>query len=225
MSKSVPQLSALTTLADTDLLHVVSNSIDYKMTVSDFRTALNYASPKIYRALISQLDPVPSQTSGTVTVGTIWTITTFVAGDDFSNWELLSGTENTTGAVYRASTTAPTTWTNLSDLAYDGRPFIVSTNSLGAIDEYVNTIGALAWSYISTGYYALTLTAAFPENKVFIYPVEAVPPIAGRTYLTETVWWDADSIRLKTIRVVDGTTRTVTDVCLFKTAIEIHVYP
>lgn len=40
MSKSVPQLNPITTLVDTDLVHVVRSNIDYKMTAADLRTGL-----------------------------------------------------------------------------------------------------------------------------------------------------------------------------------------
>lgn len=223
MSKSVPQLGALSELSDTDLLHVVSNSIDYKMTVSDFRTALNYASPKIYDVLLDQAAPFTGLTASTTVVGRIYTVATYDAGDTFVGQETISGTVNTSGYVFRALTAIG--WTN-SQLDYDGAPYVVSTDSSDTVNPFINTLGGTpVWSYISTGYYAMTLAAAFPENKVSIYAVEAVPPVAGRTYECETAWWDADSIRLKTVRVVDGTTRTPTDVCLFKTSLRILVYP
>lgn len=180
---------------------------------------------KEYTVLLDQAAP-ETITSGTLRKGAIYTLTTFVAGDDFSNMELLSGTVNTTGSTFRAISDTPTVFTNSSTLDYAGEPYVVSTDADDEVNPFVNTLSDVpVWSYISAGYFALTLAGEFPENKVFIFPVEAVPPVAGRTYLAETIWWDADSIRLKTVRIVDGTTKTATDVCLFKTAFKIIVFP
>lgn len=49
--KSVPQLNALTTLADTDLFHINSSNIDYKMTGANLKLAINGTSSEtIYKA-------------------------------------------------------------------------------------------------------------------------------------------------------------------------------
>ena len=49
--KSVPQLNALTTLADTDLFHINSANIDYKMTGANLKLAINGTSSEIiYKA-------------------------------------------------------------------------------------------------------------------------------------------------------------------------------
>lgn len=39
-NKSVPQLDAVTTLADADLFHVVVSNVDKKITTENVRTAL-----------------------------------------------------------------------------------------------------------------------------------------------------------------------------------------
>lgn len=52
-------------------------------------------------------------TSGSLVNGINYTITAYVAGDDFSNIaSVVSGTINTTGCVFTATGTTPTTWTN-----------------------------------------------------------------------------------------------------------------
>lgn len=56
--------------------------------------------------------PPAAQTSGVLVIGVTYTITTFVAGDDFVN---VGGT-NVSGNVFVATGTTPTTWTNLSSL-------------------------------------------------------------------------------------------------------------
>jgi hypothetical protein len=72
-----------------------------------------------------------SQTSGTVTSGKRYKITSFVSGDDFTN---IGATANATGAVFTASGTTPTTWTNSStlvevttDLAYNADETAIQT--------------------------------------------------------------------------------------------------
>ncbi len=199
---------------------------------------------KIYKALLAQNAPVASQTSGTVPVGSIWTITTYMqtisgvninytdgeipivgdtmngnggqtglissvtsemdgttsvtfssstgdwstatsyvsstgsgpvnhviyTGDNFSNWTLLSGSANTTGAVYKATTSAPTDWSYGSDISYDGAPYVVSINANGVLGPIINTIGDIVWSYDGPGYFIGTLAGAFPEGKTILTP-------------------------------------------------------
>lgn len=62
------------------------------------------------------LVPPSAQTSGVLVVGVTYTITTFVAGDDFIN---VGGT-NVNGNVFVATGTTPTTWTNSSSLQASG---------------------------------------------------------------------------------------------------------
>lgn len=150
----------------------VSNISTNTTNIASNTAAINALVPTytLYEALISQAAPIPTQTSGTFTVGMIVSITTYVAGDDFSNWTLISGTANTTGAVYQVTVAAPTTWTNLSDLAYDGAPFIVSTDASNNFNPSVNTFdGVLVWSYFALGDYRATLAGAFPsDSKTYV---------------------------------------------------------
>lgn len=125
-----------------------------KKLVSAEPEAIGLPSPSIlrYKGLLSQLAPVAAKTSGTVTVGMLWTVTTFEAGDDFSNWTLVSGTGNTSGDVYQATTTAPTVWTNGSSLDYTGEPFIVSLDSDDVLNPTENSFGEdLTFAYTSAG--------------------------------------------------------------------------
>lgn len=125
---------------------------------------------KRYKALISQNAPIAAQTSGTFLVGMIVSTTTYVAGDDFSNWTLVSGTVNTTGAVYQVTIASPTTWSNGSTLAYDGRPYIVSTDVNGDFNPSVNTTGDnFTISYDATGRFNFNHpTIVFDKSKSFL---------------------------------------------------------
>ncbi len=119
-----------------------------------------------YRALLSQNPPVLSQTSGTVPIGSKWTCNLYGPGDDFSNWELISGVVNTDGAVYRATVDAPTDWSNNSDLSYDGAPYIVSTDTDGNFAPTQNDLdGDPVYTYLFNGFFRGTLAGAFPQDK------------------------------------------------------------
>jgi len=60
-----------------------------------------------------------TQTSGVLIVGKQYTILDFKVGDNFSNVaNVVSGTINTTGCVFIATGTTPTTYSNGSTLAY-----------------------------------------------------------------------------------------------------------
>lgn len=56
-------------------------------------------------------------TSGLLTIGKTYKITSYVAGDDFTN---VGAASNTTGVVFTATGTTPTTWTNASTLVSEG---------------------------------------------------------------------------------------------------------
>lgn len=171
------------TIYDDDLIDIQimqAGADQYKearMKVSELRKLMNDGStPLRYKALISQNAPIAAQTSGTFLVGMIVSTTTYVAGDDFSNWTLVSGTVNTTGAVYQVTIASPTTWSNGSTLAYDGRPYIVSTDANGNLNPFVNTLGGNPiWSYGGVGEYYLTLSGMWIIGKVFI----TISPING----------------------------------------------
>lgn len=54
-NKSVPQLDAITTLSDSDLVHIVASNVDKKMTVANLRTALlgSSSTPVMYSDTIT----------------------------------------------------------------------------------------------------------------------------------------------------------------------------
>lgn len=57
----------------------------------------------------TQNQDLTAQTSGTLTIGETYQIETFETGDDFTN---VGASSNTTGVVFVATGTTPTTWTN-----------------------------------------------------------------------------------------------------------------
>lgn len=62
---------------------------------------------------LSKAVPMAAQTSGTLTVGKRYVITTFVAGDNLTN---VGAAANVSGTVFEATGTTPTTWSNSSTL-------------------------------------------------------------------------------------------------------------
>ncbi len=188
-------------------------------TFEELKSELGIGS-KAYKALLSQAAPIASQTSGTFTVGMIVSITTYAAGDDFSNWNLISGTDNTTGAVYQVTVAAPTDWTNSSDLSYDGAPFIVSLDSNGDLNPLFNKVGSVVLTRNATGNYSGTLAGAFVQGKTFFKePQQRNIPISV-SYIRIT--WN--SVNDFVIETYDSLGAPSDDI-LYYTSIEIEIFP
>ena len=84
--------------------------------------------PKRYEGLIWSNDPA-TFTDGELVIGQTYTITNYVAGDDFTN---VGAVANANGVIFGATGTTPANWTNESVLDYDGRPGAIRlSNSLG----------------------------------------------------------------------------------------------
>jgi hypothetical protein len=90
-----------------------------------------------------------------------------------------------------------------------------------------NTLGGtLVWTYNSTGVYIATLVGAFTENKTLISPIEAVVSAGEKTPFVRTVYWDSDSIRIKTFKMAgDPLSETLANGLLYLSYISIEVYP
>lgn len=66
--------------------------------------------------------PLAPATSGTLVVGKRYVITTFVAGDNFTN---VGAASNATGVIFKATGTTPTTWTNGSTVSEEDATYKV----------------------------------------------------------------------------------------------------
>lgn len=133
-----------------------------------------------------------TQTSGVLVVGKRYTILDFNAGDNFTNVaSVVSGTINTTGCVFDAIGTTPTTYSNGSTLAHyetqsytwadlktglNGNPKIYkallsqSGTNAPVATVLVNTLsGTPVWSYGTVGRYLLTLVGEFDASKTMIF--------------------------------------------------------
>jgi hypothetical protein len=126
---------------------------------------------KLYKVLLSRNEP---QTigGGTLYVGALYTIGSFVGPDDFSNMELISGTMNQVGCVFRATSDTPTAFANGSEISYDGEPYIVSKDENGEFNPSINTIGLIDWIKDDDGTYDICNSSndvnLFPEDKTYI---------------------------------------------------------
>ena len=122
-----------------------SQTVMGKITISDLTLAkLDMWKP----TELSNFDGMtPDETAATTTSGSLvsgkrYTITTFVAGDDFAKCSnvdsvIISGRMNTTGCIFEAAGTAPTTWTNSSSITLTPKVLSV-TNAIGRnVTEYI----------------------------------------------------------------------------------------
>jgi len=100
-----------------------------------------------------------TSTSGALIVGNKYTLTTFVAGDDFTNVaSIVSGTVNVSGCVFIASETTPTTWTEGSTI----------TKWTGvAVDDYVQIIDT--GDYNGLQKVTVVTISTFTTDRAFVY--------------------------------------------------------
>jgi len=111
-------------------------------------------SPQVNSQLIPLMQwriPICVSTSGLLVPGTLYQITAFVAGDNFSN---VGAPTNTTGAFFYATGTTPTTWSNGSTLTAVLAPLNFGDSDSGvipqSIDQGARTIRRGCSLFIST---------------------------------------------------------------------------
>ncbi len=186
--------------------------------INELVDTVNNSAPtyKVYTALLTQNgDGTSTQTSGLLIVGARYVITTYIAGDDFSNVaNVISGTINTTGCEFIATGTTPTDYSNESILTDTAAPITTVLE---------NTLGDIVWSYDTVGNYKILSNGLFTSNKTYavvqLWADDAVSPRVG-IVLTNTV----NELSLL-VRDVDGTpSDTIGLGSSFLTSIEIRVY-
>jgi len=117
------------------------------------------------------MDNAGSKTSGSLGVGVMYDIDTYVAGDDFDNVAtVISGTINTTGCVFRATGNTPDDWTHGSTITYGAWINVVDdtipTDKLGKIVMPVAPSGAgLYLSSTYMGFYDGGAWRSFFDNS------------------------------------------------------------
>lgn len=188
------------------------SALDVRTCLNDIIDSASYGGTKVYKALLTQSgNGTSTQTSGTLTIGKRYAITTFVAGDNFSNVaNVVSGTINTTGCEFIATGTTPTTYTNGSTLTDTSAP--VAT-------VLVNTLsGTPVWSYDYVGGYVLTLASEFQTGKTLMY-------ISTKNTGTQScIIAEGDGLNTILVDTVDSTGTGINGV-LSSTSITIEVYP
>jgi len=116
----IPARATVDIVGTGDVTILGISSDQYAGIVSEF-TLLNFA-PTDSEILDWYTNGLPAawqygsqvaQTSGTLTVGKLYKIDTFVSGDDFTN---VGAASNANGVQFTATGTTPTTWTNGSSL-------------------------------------------------------------------------------------------------------------
>lgn len=143
---------------------------------------LSPVTTQTYRALLSQTGVFTGTSiatfNGALIVGETYTITNYVAGDDFSNIaNVISGSINTTGCEFIATGEVPVIWTNSSQLESSG-------NIVAQVLE--NTLGFdIEWSIVSPGVYVGYKNYAggngffndFPRSQVSVSITQSIFPI------------------------------------------------
>jgi hypothetical protein len=177
-----------------------------------------------YKGLISQNAPVATTQTPNIIKGQIWedTVGTIDIADltVLGAYELISGVLGDVNATYRSAANHNPNF-NTSSLAYDGSPYIVSTDANGDFNPSVNTIGDVSYVYRGVGVYWLVLTHAFPSaDKVFHQIGNNNFGMIGKGF--EVIkWLDADTLEIET----SGTTFVNGDNNLSYSPISIEIYP
>jgi hypothetical protein len=118
---------------------------------------------KVYTALLTQSggDSLIEITSGLLTVGVSYNITSSSTGDDFRNvgGPLITTDDEFLETYFVATGTTPTNWTNETVLGYNtGAPVVTVLE---------NTIGNIWFIYSADGEYYINSNDLFTQDKVF----------------------------------------------------------
>lgn len=111
---------------------------------------------KIYKALVSQsgASSTISLTSGVLTPGVTYQITSYNAGDDFTN---VGATGNSSGNIFTAKGITPSSWTASSTLEYNP--------AVPVVYELENSIGNVYFQYDNQGDYSIIFPTNIDEEK------------------------------------------------------------
>lgn len=118
-----------------------------------------------YDTYVVSLTPTTQQSgisAAPLIIGEVYTIASYEVGDDFSNIaNVISGTINTNGCIFRATGTTPAVWTEGSLLDGSGSPIPTILEN--------TTIGIPAWFQSETiGNYYAELTGWFTGKTPYI---------------------------------------------------------
>ena len=166
-------------------------SIEAEETLAEM-LVLKPSAPLKYKALISQNAPIVTTQTPTIVAGQIWedTIGTADAGDlvILGGYELISGVLGAINAKYR-SAIADTPIFVTSSFAYDGTPYVVSTDANGAFNPVTDTVTDVVLNYRDAGDFTITSTSGkFLEGKTFIKHKSLIMYYNGFGYAADAVF-------------------------------------
>ena len=124
------------------------------------KAAVPGGGKKEYVALLTQSGTEDPHyiTSGSLTVGVTYQITTYNSGDDFTN---VGAPSNANGVYFVATGTTPTNWTHASHLGYD--------TAAPKAKVLLNEIGNIWLTRVAAGSYEVHSNGLFNDNTtVFI---------------------------------------------------------
>ncbi len=183
-----------------------------------------------------------TQTSGALVIGKRYTILDFNTGDNFTNVaNVISGVINTTGCVFDAIGTTPTTYSYVSTLAhYETQSYTyaelkaglgIGTKVYKALLTQTGTSAPVAtvlvntlsdtpvWSYVGVGDYELTLASEWTANKTVIIHKSIISDDVN--YKLTSIYTSSSVLNFKTF----DTTTPSNDMLSNAETIIIEVYP
>lgn len=200
--KNISELTAITGYTPNTLIPVYKNNQTFKATFSELEPV------KRWRALLTQTGPLTftgnsdENLYGGLIPNEIYTINSYVPGDDFSNIaEVLAGTINTTGCVFRATGTTttryidPDVWDG-SILTSDGNMIVeVLENTLDTevVVEYPafgSFLGGILFLPVSGDFYPRETTITIQPSIPYALIPEQITMLANidRVLLAGIVW-------------------------------------
>ena len=179
--------------------------------------------PLKYKALLSQNAPVVTTQTPTILAGQIWedTIGTADAADliVLGGYELMSGVLGAVNATYRSAADDTPTF-NTSSFAYDGSPYVVSTDANGDFNPFVNTLGTYQFALtFGDGEFSITIFGAFNIGKTNI-KFGNIDLLRGKSIGYGVL--NNDTIYFYTYYISDGVSEND---LLYYTPFEIEIYP
>lgn len=163
---------------------------------------------KVYKALVSQsgANSTIPLTSGALTPGVTYQITSYNAGDDFTN---VGATGNSSGNIFIAKGITPSSWTASSTLEYNP--------AVPVVYELENNIGNVYFQYDNQGDYSIIFPTNIDEEKTY-YSVTDNLGAFGTTKMYNSI--SGYSLKLVTY----DSTLTGLDNLLSYTPITIEIY-
>ena len=214
-SVKITELSSSGPLTGTEVLPIVQDNETVKTTVQEIGS---FNRPyKVYTALLTQSGgDVPSVfqnlDNGSLVVGVTYEISSYEAGDDFTN---VGAPSNANGVQFVATGTTAASWSGATELNFNhGAPVVTVLE---------NTIGNIWFTYNNFGSYQLYSDGLFTIGKTTAIIGSAMESILNGA-LSSIVDGGFNSIfNIATAVIIAGAASPIDDQ-LVNTPIEIRVY-